>query len=103
MAKIKVCTHCGFTWDEFSLRLVLGCPQCYTVFRKELKGYLAEVHGVVSHLHSHWSDVDSRKEKAKVEQLAQLHERLSEAVRQEKFEDALKIKDELRKMESGNI
>jgi protein arginine kinase activator len=100
MSKIKICTHCGFTWDEFLSRRVLGCAQCYSTFSFELKGVLAEFHSHIKHLSSGSSVGTSDEHTEKFEKLAQLRDLLSKAVRQEKFEEALRIKKEISRLES---
>jgi protein arginine kinase activator len=81
--------------------LGVGCAQCYSVFGEELREYLAELHGNFRHV-----AVDEPVMKDEIEnksgQLAPLREKLSEAVRQEKFEEAFKIKNEINQIEKQN-
>ena len=32
----KSCSHCGYTWRQFSRTGLLGCPYCYVEFEREL-------------------------------------------------------------------
>ncbi|MBF0433221.1 MAG: UvrB/UvrC motif-containing protein [Fibrobacteria bacterium] len=101
MAKGKVCTHCGFTWDEFLTRGIFGCAKCYNVFRVPLQAVFAVLHGHLSHIPS--SDIEEDKPVTtmqRYERLAQLREKLSDAVRQERFEDALSIKKQIKEIEA---
>jgi len=97
--KIKVCTQCGFTWEEFVTRRIFGCVHCYTQFNEELKPFFAQLHGCLLHNPEERSQVRVEVSPQRYEQLAQLRELLSDAVRQERFEDALKIKKDIASLE----
>ena len=102
MSKIKVCTHCGFTLEEVYSRRILGCAQCYSTFSQELKSILAVLHNHIRHLSEAEPSVSPDNPAAKFEKIAQLRDLLSKAVRQEKFEEALRIKKEIRLLELEN-
>ncbi len=102
MTKIKICTNCGFTWDEFLSRRIFGCSQCYTTFSRELRIYLAEFHGNIKHLPLSRPGISNDDHIKKMGKLAQFRELLSKAVQQEKFEEALRIKKQISRLESGN-
>ncbi len=97
MAKIKVCTHCGFTWGEFLEKGVLGCTHCYNKFEKELEPILVVRHSASAHFPA--SKVpEERLHASKFEALALLREQLSDAVRKENFKQAHNIKRELNRL-----
>ncbi|MFC1585520.1 UvrB/UvrC motif-containing protein [Fibrobacterota bacterium] len=102
MAKIRICTHCGFTWDEFLARKSLGCQNCYTIFTLELRSYLTEIHSSIKHTGLRQPAGHENGQVRKSEKIARLRELISRAVRQEKFEDALKLKREIIRLEGGN-
>jgi protein arginine kinase activator len=101
MGKIKFCTRCGFTWDEFLTRGVLGCPECYSVFDQELRPWLAEYHNTLKHNAFLKSTGGTQANTEIIEKLARLREQLSDAVRLEKFEEAIKIKKCIRELEKN--
>jgi len=88
---MQVCTQCGFTYAEFATRGLLGCPQCYACFGETLWADLLHMH---PDLYQH--PMPSAKEMAPgtevgteaLEDLARLEETLSDALRNERYEEA---------------
>ena len=79
---LRVCTECGFTHAEFLARGLLGCPECYANLGDALFADLLHIH----------PDLYRRAAGATVEEL---RERLSEALRLERYEDAAALRARL--------
>jgi len=94
------CGACGLAYTEFRSRGRLGCPACYDVFRAALEPLLEKIHGQSRHVGKApgASPAASRtKEKA----LVALRRQLQGAVKDENYELAAKLRDELRKAEEA--
>lgn len=97
----KRCSGCGLTFKELASDGMAGCAECYTAFSKELEPTLAKLHGHVSHR----GRVPQRfREKQELkEKIASLEKEREEAVRNEDYERAAEIRDELKNLrENGN-
>ena len=93
----KACPSCSMTYDDFRKVGRLGCAQCYQTFKRSLGGLLKRIHG--SPLHVGKSPARLVKPaKAKTE-LAELKKKLSRAIEQEEFEEAARLRDQMRRME----
>jgi protein arginine kinase activator len=91
------CPNCRLTFQDIKQSGKLGCSQCYQVYAKELESSLRRIHGNSQHLGK-----IPRRGGEKVflnRQLEELKSRLQEAVRQEEYEKAADIRDELKEME----
>lgn len=98
----EACPGCGLTPTEFRTKGRLGCPRCYEVFRQELLPLLTRIHEA----HAHRGRLPGRTSAAPLERtddknLAELRRALEEAVRGERYEEAARLRDELRRAERG--
>jgi len=93
------CPKCGFTFRDFRKIGRLGCPACYDTFKDNLSPLLKKIHGSERHT----GKIPSRKEVKRDTKtiLANLKERLEEAVKHEEFEEAARLRDEIREIERG--
>lgn len=76
------CPVCGFTLETFRKTGRLGCPDCYTVFARELENDLSA----------------EQEEAAPVDELRVLEEQLRAAVEQEDYETAASLRDRIRNL-----
>jgi len=101
-----VCPGCGLQLQQFKSNGRLGCPRCYETFRDELVPLLQRVHESASHRGrlpgqtpvtgpTPPTDEDSIERQT----MAQIRLRLDEAVREEHYEEAARLRDELRRAE----
>ncbi len=114
------CNNCNMTYDEFVDNGKLGCSHCYDTFSNILDSALKNIHGSNTHVgrRSKLSTSDknqvkedvqkvhSKENKTKENKLAQkkdkiekLNEDLKLAIKEERYEDAAKIRDEIKKIE----
>ena len=88
------CPVCGILRDEYRKRSRLGCPACYTAFAKELDTAVFELHRASQH-------VGKTPETARAAwQLQQLQNALNDAVQNQRYEEAIALRDQLKKLES---
>jgi protein arginine kinase activator len=92
------CESCGTTHSEFKKGGRLGCEACYHVFRPVLDPLLDGMHAGNKHLGKIPAGSKSR---VQFEQsMSQLRSQLQGAIEQENYEDAARIRDQLKELES---
>jgi len=93
----KTCANCGMTYDDFRKVGRLGCAECYTAFKRSLGSLLKRIHGSPIHLGKSPARL-VKSPKAKSE-LADLKRKLEHAIESEEFEEAARLRDQIRRME----
>ncbi len=81
---VSQCPACLFTLDDYRRTSRFGCPDCYTVFARELNATSAEA-----------MTADTAAAPAET-QRASLERRLREAIEREDYETAAKLRDQLK-------
>ncbi len=91
------CPVCGFTQADFKKTGRLGCSACYDTFAEGLMGMLGNMHKGTEHLGK------VPEGRAKTRQLGSrmktLRTELERAVADEDYEDAAKLRDEIKRVE----
>jgi len=101
------CPSCGMTLEEFRKKGRLGCAQDYEIFRAHLSEVLERVHGAVQHsgrIPGSSSPEDSPSAvpaNAGDGRLEHLRQELGNAIRAEAYENAARLRDEIRALEEG--
>ena len=114
------CSQCGTTFDDFVNTGEFGCGNCYIAFSDRISPILKNLHGSNVHIgrtYKHCVDEleynknkfqndqkNKKKENNKTEQqteLEKLEKELEKAVKEERYEDAAKIRDEIKKINKG--
>jgi len=94
----KACLTCGMTYEDFRKVGRLGCADCYTTFRRSLGNLLKRIHG--SPIHVGKSPVRLIKPaKIAKSELLELKRKLERAITNEAFEEAAKLRDQVRRLE----
>ena len=93
------CPECGISFEEFRAKGRLGCPRDYEVFAKELAPLLEKIHGAQKHAGRLPRGLvpDAGRE----ERLRRLRRDLARAVKDEQYEEAARIRDEIRAAEEA--
>lgn len=98
-AHTKACIRCGMTFNKFKTGARLGCEVCYKSFKHEVEVLLKNVQGSTRHEGKYprrmGADILSRR------QIIDLRSQLKKAVEAEDFEDAARLRDEIRSLESA--
>ena len=113
--KTLKCDNCGYTFDMISNTGRLGCSNCYEVFEPKLDPIIRKIQGANKHtgrigkiIDNKISNKTEKKEKNdtmnKQEQseIDKLQEDLKQAVKEERYEDAAKIRDKIKKLEGND-
>ncbi len=91
------CPECGLTYDDFGKNGRLGCAGCYTAFSKFLLPLIKRVQRSTTHVGKRPGNVS--KNVSHAHDLRVLQDRLRKTVQMEEFENAAKIRDEIRQIE----
>lgn len=83
------CPACGWTLRDFQQTSRFGCPEDYEFFGKYIEEVLEQIHGQTEHT-SVKGDTSS----------SELHHALQDAIKREDYEEAARLRDRLKKLES---
>ncbi len=98
-----VCPTCELSSQELKKTGLLGCPECYDVFRPFLLEALPSMHKGVAHVGKILNDpaidetASGRADRGP--RINQLGKQLQEAIRLENYEKAAEIRDQIRSLE----
>lgn len=111
-AKIGVekCPKCGLTYNEFVNNGKVGCGECYNAFSDRLDAILKNLHGsykhtgrapknIVKEIDIQKQETQTKKVDEKQEKIDKLNKDLQKAIKEERYEDAAKIRDEIKKIQ----
>jgi protein arginine kinase activator len=84
------CANCGMVFSEFRTVGWLGCAGCYASFEDRINRIMMQIHGADGHKGKKYGKAPPRGGKRDI---ARLRRELSDAVRNERFEDAALIRD----------
>ena len=90
------CAHCHMRLSDFKKASRLGCPACYTTFSAELEPLLLGLHK--SQLHGGKKPLGVRLEQDLQERTDQLSKSMKAAIAAEQFEEAARLRDELKRV-----
>lgn len=93
------CLNCGLTYAEFKKIGRLGCSQCYLAFNKYLMPLLRKIHGSSRHTGKMLSGVSAKPRKRGKVGIAELRTMLQQAIANEEFEEAARLRDKIRERE----
>jgi protein arginine kinase activator len=91
-----ICTGCGLSFADFRRHGRLGCPTCYESFAAKLEPIIKRIHGATQH-----AGKETTKNKKKITEryeIKKLRTGLNHAIEKENYEQAAKIRDQIRKL-----
>ncbi len=93
------CSNCGTHFSEFKNGGLLGCSECYRIFNDELNPVLKRVQGSMKHV----GKIPKSRGKARAvsNDINGLQIMLQKAIENEEFEEAAKIRDEIKKLQNS--
>ncbi|MFO0932390.1 MAG: UvrB/UvrC motif-containing protein [Planctomycetota bacterium] len=98
-ASTKKCPECGITFEEFRTKGRFGCPKDYEVFADDLAPLLEKIHNAKQHVGR--VPAGRAPDAGRDERLRRLRRELSRAVAEEQYEEAARIRDEIRQTEEA--
>ena len=99
LAAGTTCPVCGASAQDIARTGRAGCADCYSVFDYVLDPAIKRIHGDVSHTGSIPGSAGA--ELSKKRRLSELKHELKAAIKKEAFEDAARLRDEIRSLENG--
>ena len=91
------CPNCGLTYEEFGRTGRLGCAECYEAFSKLLMPLIKRVQHATQHIGKRPSRLAVP---VKLNQdLRELQNRLQKSIEQEAFEEAARLRDQIKQVE----
>lgn len=93
------CKSCNLSWQDFQKNGLFGCKDCYDTFDEELKVILRRIHGSTKHIGNR--PFNRRVVVDKKINLDELKKELKQAIKEEKFEKAAKLRDKIRDVEAN--
>ena len=111
--KTLKCNHCGYTFEDIVNTGSLGCGNCYDVFEERLDPMIKKIQGSNRHVGRTGKIIDSKigkkfngnndneenDNKKEISEIEKLQNDLKQAIKDERYEDAAKIRDEIKKIE----
>lgn len=111
-----ICDKCGMSYEDFINTGKFGCDNCYEIFSNKIDSMLKNIHGGNRHIGRGISLPKGKSEELKVKseeytdvkagpasslnnQLEKLKNDLKQAIQEERYEDAAKLRDEIKKLE----
>ena len=114
-----LCDKCGSSYEDFAETGKFGCDECYNTFSNKIDKLLKNIHGVNRHvgrMSQNAHEVEQKKAKNNINEethgkqdrleptenskLQELRERLKKEIKEERYEDAAKTRDEIKKLEN---
>jgi len=93
------CPVCGLTINEFKKSGKLGCETCYTSYPKAIESLLKNIHGSTRHVGKFPKRVGLEIKQKRMTQ--DLKAELNKAVQEENYEEAARLRDEIRSLEAS--
>lgn len=93
----KVCNKCGTKFEEFKKSGFLGCSECYTIFKDDLRPIILNLHGSMKHTGKRKGEKFTPKTTID-EKIKKLKKELEYAIEEERYEDAAKIRDKIKEL-----
>lgn len=91
------CPSCGLSYADFKKIGRLGCGDCYNAFKKYLGPLLKRIHG--SSIHVGKSPLKVTKILRKKIDAQDLRTKLQKAIEAEEFEEAARVRDQIKELE----
>lgn len=100
----KTCSLCGLTFTDILSLGKVGCPDCYSTFRDELRETIRSIHGTAKHVgltpeRSTAITPEPNKEPTEEEMLRAA---LETAIRNENYEEAARLRDRIKELKGEN-
>lgn len=98
-----VCPNCGLTYEEFSKDGQFGCEQCYFSFQSLLNKNLRSIQGSDTHTGKRPKEylLEAKRLVNGLSQLDRLSIQLQQAIELEEYEEAAKIRDQIRDLKKS--
>jgi protein arginine kinase activator len=107
LAGVERCSSCGSSFNDIVKSGHIGCADCYDKFEDRLEPSIKKIHGKTKHIGkfvSYESDEkanDNQPAQNQVSELDSLKAQLNDAIKEQRFEDAVVIRDKINELTEG--
>jgi len=91
------CSECGWTYEKFKKMSLLGCEKCYITFKNQLMPVLKNIQDANVHQGKFPKKSGSSLLQKRI--IEELRAKLSKAIEKEEYEEAAKLRDEIKELE----
>lgn len=103
------CEVCGNTFENYAKTGLFGCPNCYNSFENKLDKLFLKMHGKNRHVENLNKKIDNKGVKkenknsvdSKEYKIEQLKQEIQELIKEENYEKAAIVRDEIKKLENS--
>lgn len=95
------CSKCGTTLKQIADNCFVGCPNCYVELEGYIKPMLSNIQYATSHIGSSPNKADENVKSTTENEIARLEAQLREVVKEEKYEEAIKLQEKIKKLKEG--
>ena len=95
------CSVCNTSFEDYQNTGKLGCSKCYSTFEKQLKPIIEGIYGYSEHIGKF--PKNEFKDVQVIRTVERLKEQLNVAIREEEYEQAAKLRDEILELEANNM
>lgn len=99
-AKEVRCENCGMSYNEFMQKGKFGCSECFNKYGNALDDSLRRIHGSDRHIgkkpKNFMENTLTTGDKEEISEVDKLQEQLNQAVKEERYEDAARLRDNIR-------
>ncbi len=95
----NVCPSCGTDFETFRKTGLIGCENCYNKFQSNLDAMLSSIQTGTTHK-GKTASYEENSVKEKQTKIEKLKADLKVAIREERYEEAAKIRDTIKEMEA---
>ncbi len=91
------CPDCGISFEQFSKNNRFGCANDYEIFKDQLEQLFDELHGAKQHIGRGPNNSDQHAQL--LANRIRLEKRLQDVIAEERFEEAARIRDQLKELD----
>ena len=95
--RVLKCPSCGLSYDDFKQKGRLGCGKCYETFRRLLLPLIKKIHSATRHTGK--APLHLEKRVSSQLKIKELHQHLQRAIQLEEYEEAAKLRDQIKELE----
>lgn len=97
------CNKCNMTYEEFLGNGKIGCEECYKTFSNKIDTVLKRIQGTDKYIgrKAKHNENNKIKENKANDNLEKLQDKLKQAIKEERYEDAAIIRDKINKIKEN--
>jgi len=100
LSGVERCESCGSSFNDIVKNGSVGCAHCYEKFEDKLEPSIVKIHGKTKHVGKNVTYTVDESEKAETpeDKAENLKEKLKQAIKEQRFEDAAELRDKIKEL-----